>query len=355
MGIMLHEAHRKAVVQKWERKSILAGKTSDAYKWDGNKAIIVSSILTQPLNDFKRSGDNRYGTPKDVEDWNQRMEIRQDKSFSAVIDKGNNTQQDHMKNAGTFMNAELEREVVPYFDKLCLKVYATSAGKIDTVTSALTSSNIIKAIRKGVAHFVNKHVSYKSGVYLYIPTTIYSELVLAPEYTSLEKLGTQALTNGEVGKVQKFTVVEVADDDLPVGTQFLLAHKDAVVNPKQLWDTEIKTGQVGYRGPVIEGSFISDGFVIGELSDGVYCCTLASTKCSNPTIAKTGAITVPEGTVVKYTTDDSDPRYSLTAKVYTSAITQKGVKVKAFAYVADDLGYYSKFPSDVVEEMTATA
>ena len=60
------------------------------------------NINTVPLNDYNRGASaNRYGEPAEVGDTVQELTMTQDKSFSGVIDKGNNMDQSINK-AGKF-------------------------------------------------------------------------------------------------------------------------------------------------------------------------------------------------------------------------------------------------------------
>ena len=271
-----------------------------------------------------------------------------------IRDRGNNTEQDMIKNAGKVVRRELEEQVIPYFDQLVGHAWATGAGKIVGVANALTKSTFIGEINKAKSHFVNNHIPF-NNVYLYIPTSMMSILVTCPEFLNLEKLGTKVLVNGMVGKLSNFPIIEVADQDLPEGVQFMIAKKECLLFPKKIWDTNIHQNPPGISGHLMEGRFIGDGFVIGEKALGVYTCVLASKMATAPTIAAaTGTITTNNFTV-KYTDDDSDPRYSASAKIYTAPLGDVTKKtIKFYAYKERDDKYYDGFPSDVVvSEATA--
>lgn len=354
MAIFLREEWASKVAETWTRRSLFADKASSDYNFDGVKDILISSIRTQSLNDYDRNGGmSRYGTPKEVQDAAQRLTMRTDKSFSMTIDKGNNTEQDMIKNAGKVVRRELEEQVIPYFDQLVGHAWATGAGKIVGVANALTKSTFIGEINKAKSHFVNNHIPF-NNVYLYIPTSMMSILVTCPEFLNLEKLGTKVLVNGMVGKLSNFPIIEVADQDLPEGVQFMIAKKECLLFPKKIWDTNIHQNPPGISGHLMEGRFIGDGFVIGEKALGVYTCVLASKMATAPTIAAaTGTITTNNFTV-KYTDDDSDPRYSASAKIYTAPLGDVTKKtIKFYAYKERDDKYYDGFPSDVVVSKAA--
>ena len=85
--------------------------------------------------------------------------------------------------------------------------------------------------------------------------------------------------------------------------------------------------------------------MLGVLADSVYVAVDSSKKLGAVTITKSsGAIECSGASKILYTTDGTDPRYSSTAQVYTTALGAiSGKTVKAVGY-AD-----GKFPSDVAE------
>lgn len=91
--------------------------------------------------------------------------------------------------------------------------------------------------------------------------------------------------------------------------------------------------------------------MFGAKADGVYVeVDTGSSKgkvLGALTIAASGgAITGNSGNTVKYTTDGSDPRYSMTAVVGTAPSVSAGDVVKAYQYSATE----GTYPSGVTEQ-----
>ena len=57
------EKYSDELAQAYLQSSIIAGKTNTEYTFDGVKTVHVYSAVTQPLQDYKRSGTWRYGQP----------------------------------------------------------------------------------------------------------------------------------------------------------------------------------------------------------------------------------------------------------------------------------------------------
>ena len=71
------------------KHSVIAGSFDDNYSFKGAKTIEIITPVSQPLNDYQRSGSNRYGTPTELQDVKQELTLTKDKSWSMTIDKGN--------------------------------------------------------------------------------------------------------------------------------------------------------------------------------------------------------------------------------------------------------------------------
>ena len=94
------------------------------------RARCASTASTRcPLNDYNRGASaNRYGEPAEVGDTVQELTMTQDKSFSGVIDKGNNMDQSINK-AGKFLGVEMSEEVIPAYDKYCFGQFVHAGGQ----------------------------------------------------------------------------------------------------------------------------------------------------------------------------------------------------------------------------------
>jgi len=132
-------------------------------------------------------------------------------------------------------------------------------------------------------------------------------------------------------------VVKVPRSRWPENVNFMIVHKRAACAPIKLNDSKYHKDPPGISGSLVEGRMYYDLFVLGAKCDGVYVevntASGAGTICEAPEISASGTITCATGGVtIKYTTDGSDPRYSVSAKIGTEAdITEEGTVVKAYA------------------------
>ena len=92
-GINLAKKYSREVDERWTEQSQVTLVTSNnKYKFNGVKTVVVYSIPTAPLNDYVRSGSNRYGIPDDLTRNIQELTVTQDKAFTFVLDKGDEIQ-----------------------------------------------------------------------------------------------------------------------------------------------------------------------------------------------------------------------------------------------------------------------
>ena len=90
MAVNLAGKYAKELAQAFTQKSFVDGIACKDYEFTGVKNLKVYTAISQELNDYKRSGTNRYGEPKEAQDTVQDMIVEKDRSFSITVDKGNN-------------------------------------------------------------------------------------------------------------------------------------------------------------------------------------------------------------------------------------------------------------------------
>lgn len=345
MAINLAKKYSDHISNMYYQESLLGGKTSKEWNWDGVKSVEIPHIQSVPLNDYTRKGSNRYGEMKDVQDTVQTLTLRRDRSFALVVDKGDNTEQMMIKNAGKVMAIENREQVVPEIDKYTLKEWLYGAGTVSGMAKP-TKTSIVQAISDAMQVLDDNHIP-QAGRYLYLTGEMYSLVRLSPEFLNIDSLGEKALEKGVVGELFGAKIVKVPTPYLPKNAYFLLTHKSAVLLPEKIRDAKIHEDPVGVSGAVLEGRYIYDAFVVGARSSGVYAAVAEGTACAAPTFVGgegNATIATADGGTIYYTTDGSDPRYSDSAKAYTEAVTlAEGDVLKA--YVKKD----GMYPSAVAE------
>ena len=303
----------------------------------GVRTVKVYEVDTAPLNDYTRSGANRYGTPQELTDNLQEFIMTQDKAFTYTIDKGNAKEQFNVKQAGTSLKRQMREVVTPYIDKYRMKIWAQGAGVIAGISTAPTKSTIAEMIMDGTVALDDALVP-ADGRTLYITSKNYKLLKLCEEFISVDKLGEKALAKGVVGEFDGMLVKKVPSSYMPANVHFMIICRGAAISPVKLNDYKIHSDPPGISGDLVEGRVIFDAFVKGAKAAGIYVAADAATVCATPTVSISGNTatisSTTEGASIYYTVDGSDPRYSNTALEYDSGAKPtiaSGTTVRAYA------------------------
>lgn len=275
MSINLHEKYSKKVQERFFQESLTQSSFSKELdmEFTGVKTVKVSSINTVEMNDYTRTGASRYGTPKDLDDTIQEFIMTKDRSFTFIIDKGDNMEQNMIKKAGAAISRQLREVVTPEIDTYRFKVWSDGAGITKTVT-APTKSTILTQIVDAKIEMDNKLVPQKNRT-LYVGSVAYKALLTCDEYIKLDKLGSKTLVNGKVGEIMGMDVKFIPDTYLPENVVYMIIYKDAAISPVKLHEYKIHKDPPGISGHLAEGRFIYDAFVIDTKKNGIYVAKTA--------------------------------------------------------------------------------
>ena len=152
MAINLHKKYDKEIQTRFTRESLLAGVLDNSYSFSGVKTVKISTPTTVPMVDYTRTGTNRYGTPEEMQDTVQELTLSQDKSFTLTIDKGNNADQNGIKEAGKMLKLQVEEQAIPTMDKYGFERLSQLAGKIQGHAAAISKSTVCEYITQGTTH-----------------------------------------------------------------------------------------------------------------------------------------------------------------------------------------------------------
>ena len=332
MAINIHERYEKQLAQEFEKHSYIGKNTNKDWSFEGVGTIKVSTADKMPLVDYKRKGTQRFGELNEIGDSVQSMTVTQDKGFSGSIDAGYASEQQKIKRAGQIMQTQVRDVLNPHIDHYAFGKWSKDGGIIKGM-AAPTKANITNAVFDAVTAMDNEDVPMEGKV-LYIGSTHFNNLRLSKEFLEAQSLVGRILGKGEVGMVADCKVVKMPDRMLPAGVHFMITHPSSVILAKKINMTRILEEVMGVHGSVLEGRSIFDAFVLGARAAGVYVAADTSLVLDAPALGGTGAnvTATSAGNAIYYTTDNSDPRYSDSAKVYTSQVTlEKGQTFKACA------------------------
>ncbi|MGM9628043.1 MAG: chitobiase/beta-hexosaminidase C-terminal domain-containing protein [Faecousia sp.] len=340
MAFHFPEKYKQALMKGFEEKS----ETDSMFSHDmdtefsGVKTVHVTSLKTEPLQDYDRSKvvgtGSRYGDTKEVGDEVQTFTMTQDKSLSLSIDKGNNAEQLNMKKAGEVMKAHRDERIIPEVDKYRLDKWAKDAGIHKELDAAPTKSTIVSQIIE--LHNEMLDLGVPDQITLAIARKYLPMLKLSTEWVGLDSLGGKTLPKGSLGEFDGMPVKPMSNKKMPDNVPFMLTYKGSIISPCKINTFKGHVDPPGLSGDLLEFRMIYDAFVLGKKANGVAVACLPGTVAKTPAVSvNSGKATITSatsGATIYYTTDGSDPRYSVDAKTYTAAVTlADGDQLRAYA------------------------
>jgi hypothetical protein len=266
--INLADKYSKKVAERFSTGSITDAYAGKEYDFSGVKSVKVYTVDVVDMNDYTRSGTDRFGTLAELGDTVQELTMTRDRSFTYSIDKGNSAQQFNVKAATRSLKRQLDEVVTPELDKYRLNAWCAGAG-LNASAASLTSKNIVEAILTGGMELSNALVPKKNRT-LFIKESLYLHCKLAEQVIGVDSLGEKAVKDGSVGTLDGMKVVPVPDSYFPEGVNFLIKYKNATVDPVQLKTYRVLTEQRGIDGDVVEGRILYDSFVLDTRKKGIY-------------------------------------------------------------------------------------
>lgn len=346
--INLAEKYSQAVQERFYKDSLTESSFSKDLdvEFTGVKTVKVYEVDTAPVNDYTRSGANRYGTPQELTDSLQEFVMTQDKASTWTIDKGNAKEQFNIKVAATSLKRQMREVITPMIDKYRFAKWAENAGH--AIAGAIPTKDTIVESIMDMGAWMDDQLVPTEGRTLYIRNDLFKVLKLNSNFIPMDKASTNAIVKGVVGEIDGMPVKKVPTSYFPENVFMMIIRKDAAISPMKLNDYKIHKDPPGISGDLVEMRVIYDAFVKGTKMNGIVLRVLTNKVVATPTVSMSGATATvscsTSGATIMYTTDGSDPRYSESAKVYSGTVNlNAGDTIKACATKA------AMFRSDVAE------
>ena len=358
MAVNFAVKYAKAIAKRFTHASFVKPNTNNHLDFTGTKTVRIYQLTTVDETAYKRTGNNRYGDPKDIDDTVLEYTMERDVAFTGVVDKGDEKDQTIQNKAGQWLDRQIREKSTPNADKYYFRKVA-NFGHCEKIETEPAKNTILNLLADAQTWFDN-HLVPADGRIAYIPATQFKHIVTSDQFFTLEKLGTKAVTKGQIGQLYDFQLIKIPDSYLPQNCYFLCVHKSATAMPYKISDTKIHKDPPGLSGALVEGRYYFDAFVLGEKADAVYAACAQNAFLPNVEIGGTaGAVTLTcaDAKIIKYTTDGSDPRFSATAQIATSGGSlnlPENTVVRAIGLAYAQWGNQNtdegKFPGEVVEK-----
>lgn len=264
------------VDERFTLKSVTDGAVNKDYDFDGVNTVSVYSADVAPLNDYKRTNSgNRYGTPVELGNAKQVLELTQDKSFTFTIDRGNYDDTMMANSAGQALEREIAEVIVPTVDKYRLAKMAKNAGIVyeSNIVGATAYCSFIE-----VSKLLTESRVPLDGRIAFLTPDFYYRLLLDPTYTGVADRAAALAAEGGAKMVDGAKIVVVPSDYLPKNTSFLITHPCACTSPIKLAEYTIHDKPQGVSGWLVEGRIYYDAFVLNNKKKAIALCTFTQSE-----------------------------------------------------------------------------
>lgn len=271
MAVNLAEKYASKVDERFKLKSLTEPFINRDYTWEGVKTLHVYSIPTVALNDYNReASSNRYGSPAELEDTVADYTLTQDKSFTFIIDKGNNVDSMNVRGAGKALQREIDEVIVPTKDAYRLRKIAAGAVANNGYASAsVNASNAYSKFLDGQKYLDNNKVPL-AGRVAAISATFYTYIKQDSTFIKSGDMSQKMLVNGQVGEIDGVKLIKVPDSYLPTNCAFIITHPSVTVAGDKLAEYKVHDNPPGINGNLVEGRVYYDAFVLDAKKKGAY-------------------------------------------------------------------------------------
>jgi len=249
-----------------EAQITLVLKNRAEYK--GAHTFVIATPSYAPLNDYVRSGTQRYGVPNDLSRNLQTCIVTQDKGFSFIIDRGDWEQSQYIMEAGKLLKREEQLVVTPQVDKHCFGVLSSAAINAGaTASTAITTSNAYEMFLNGMQYQSDRDVP-ENGRVAYCTPAFVNFVKRDPAFMRYGNLSQEMINKGVIGEVDGCKIVKC--NRLPYGASFLIVHPASASLAFQLEDYKLHDNPPGVSGWLCEGRVLYDCFTHDNTIDGIY-------------------------------------------------------------------------------------
>lgn len=259
--------------EKFKETSKSDSVINKEFDFVGAQTVTVQTVSTSTMNDYKRTGTNRYGSIEDLSVSSQEMTMEKDRSFTFAIDKMDNDETKRALEAGKSLARQLREVVVPEIDTYRFAKITENAGT--TETGALTKSNVYTAITEGTQALDEAEVPVEGRILIVSPAT-YKLMKQCSDIEMDTETGIEMRKRGIVAEIDGMFVLKVPASRLQENTNFIITHPIATCSPVKLAEYKIHTDAPGISGELVEGRVYYDAFVLENKKKAIYVHKTAS-------------------------------------------------------------------------------
>lgn len=270
MAVNYAEKYSEIIDEEMSRESLTDRAVNKDYDFDGVNKVNVYSVDTVPLNDYDMKADsNRYGTPKELGNEIQTLELTQDKSFTFSIDRRNADDTVMAMSAAKALARQIKEVVTPSIDRYRIFKWTSGVHTDHVKAEALTSENAYAAFLDGSMVLFDANVP-TDGRFAFVTPAFYKNIKLDRNFVSSGDKGHELAVKGAVGTIDNTTIIVAPTNYFTAGTNFIICHPVAMTSPIKLADYKQHENPQGINGWLIEGRIYYDAFILNKKKKAIY-------------------------------------------------------------------------------------
>lgn len=279
----LNERYEKKLDERFKTKSYTdSGANLNGFNWTSVNTIQVETEGVGEIKayDFGAALGSRMGAMHEISDQMNVYKLKQYYSIRETYEKLYSDDKMNERKIQRILKGINDEKLVPAIDKYRLKTWADGAGTTTIITSgglvvnssgtaaAMSTSNVVRMLLTASAMLDNMRVPME-GRMAYIGLTDAIEFQLADELKYQQEFTNKGAVNGAIRKLGRVTVIAVPDSLMPTGAKIILKWKKASVDPRKLSWSKVYPNVEGYSGPVLNGLYRYDSFVLSQKANGI--------------------------------------------------------------------------------------
>ena len=272
MAVNLTTKFTQHVDEVFTTESKKALVTNTDFDWTGAHTIRVHKVNTVPMNDYDRAGigenNSRYGALADVGNTLEDFTLKNDRSFTFVIDKLDKDETGGVLSGASALARQQREVIIPEVDAYTYGVMAEGAGTKPAAIE-LTAENIYDEIIKATETLDDAEVPDTGRVLTVVPA-VYRLMKKNPDIMLDCDISAEQKRRGVIAMIDGMEVVKVPAKRMPKNMGFMVAHPVATVAPTKLDDYKVHQDPPGISGELVEGRIVYDAFVLDNKKMAIY-------------------------------------------------------------------------------------
>lgn len=260
--------YSSVVDERFKLSAQTAAVINNDYDFVGAKTVNVYSVSTVPMNDYKKTGTNRYGDPTELEASTQELTLTRDRSFTFTIDRANYNDQMMVTEAGKALARQLEEVSIPEIDIYRLEQIARNAGTYSEA-AAITKTTAYAAFLDAQEALSDNKVPL-AGRVCFCTNAYYKLLKQDDSFIKASDVAQDMLVKGSVGMVDGVNIVPEPKSYFVDGVDFIITHATACCSPVKLASYKVHEDAPGISGWLVEGRLYYDAFILNNKKNAIY-------------------------------------------------------------------------------------